>query len=130
MVGRPRKRIDKRIFESLMVRCPDFSMDKIADILECDRNTLGSWCERTYDRNFSAMREYFYSRIQAELSGVIRDEAIKKRNTKILIRYAEKYGVLDKRENQNVNMTVNEGNKIVRHLHLPKGVMEEYESDS
>lgn len=108
MLGRPKKRIDKRMFESLLIRCPEFTREKIARILECDSDTLGAWCQRTYGESFSVVKETFYDKIQAELAGVIRDEAIKKRNTQILIRYAEKYDVLDKRNVQRVDMNFSE----------------------
>ena len=49
--GRPRKEIDKKVFEGLCrIQCTE---EEIADAFECDVNTVNSWCKRTYKKGFS-----------------------------------------------------------------------------
>lgn len=49
--GRPRKEIDKKIFEGMCrIQC---TQEEIADLLECDVNTINAWCKRTYNQGFS-----------------------------------------------------------------------------
>ena len=49
--GRPRKELDKKVFEGLCrIQCTE---EEIADAFECDVNTVNSWCKRTYKKGFS-----------------------------------------------------------------------------
>ncbi len=49
--GRPRKEIDKKMFESL---CGMFcTLDDIADFFDCSQDTIERWCKRTYDEGFA-----------------------------------------------------------------------------
>lgn len=49
--GRPRKEIDKKLFESLCeIHC---TLDEIACVLSCDISTVEAWCKREYGMLFS-----------------------------------------------------------------------------
>lgn len=49
--GRPRKEIDKKIFENLCgLQC---TMQEILAVLDITDKTLSSWCRRTYGKSFS-----------------------------------------------------------------------------
>jgi len=49
--GRPKKEIDKRIFENLCaIQCVK---DEICDIFDVDEKTLTRWCKDTYNMGFS-----------------------------------------------------------------------------
>ena len=51
MAGRPRKEIDKKIFENLCgIQCTE---QEILDWFEVTDKTLNAWCKRTYGMNFS-----------------------------------------------------------------------------
>lgn len=50
-MGRPRKEIDKKIFENLCaLQCTEV---EILDWFEISEKTLNSWCKRTYGKTFS-----------------------------------------------------------------------------
>lgn len=50
--GRPRKELDKSIFEELChIQC---TRDEICSVLSVEDDTLNSWCKRTYGEGFSA----------------------------------------------------------------------------
>lgn len=49
--GRPKKEIDKKVFEGLCrIQCTE---EEIADAFECDVDTVNNWCKRTYKKCFS-----------------------------------------------------------------------------
>lgn len=52
-MGRPKKEFDKSIFENLCnIHC---TKSEIADVFECDENTLNDYCKRTYNDTFSVL---------------------------------------------------------------------------
>ena len=60
LFGRPKKKIDKNVFENLMkIQC---TKEEICAVLDISEKTLNSWCNRTYGENFSLVfkkkREY------------------------------------------------------------------------
>lgn len=49
--GRPRKDIDREIFENLCgVQC---TLAEVAAAFDCDDGTIDNWCKRTYKMGFS-----------------------------------------------------------------------------
>lgn len=51
LVGRPRKNIDKKQFQSL---CAMFcTLEEIASFFECSEDTIERWCKREYEANFA-----------------------------------------------------------------------------
>lgn len=49
--GRPKKKIDKKIFENLCaIQCTE---DEICYVLEVSDKPLNNWCKETYGENFS-----------------------------------------------------------------------------
>lgn len=64
-VGRPPIEIDKDQFEKL---CAIFCTEEdIANIFDCNIDTVSAWCERTYGQNFSEMYKKLSSRGRASL---------------------------------------------------------------
>lgn len=52
-VGRPKKIIDKRQFEELCkIQC---TRSEIANVFDCDEDTVNEWCKREYGVNFSVV---------------------------------------------------------------------------
>lgn len=50
-MGRPRKEIDQKIFESLCgIQCTEA---EICSVFDCCEDTLNAWCKRTYGETFS-----------------------------------------------------------------------------
>ena len=50
-MARPKKEIDKNIFENLCrIQC---TKDEICGVFECDEKTLTRWCNDTYSEGFS-----------------------------------------------------------------------------
>lgn len=50
-MGRPLKEIDRKVFEGLCrIQC---TQEDIADVFECDVDTITAWCKRTYNQTFS-----------------------------------------------------------------------------
>lgn len=50
-MGRPRKQIDKIMFEKLcLIQC---TQEEMCAVFACDENTLNAWCRRTYKKSFS-----------------------------------------------------------------------------
>ncbi|MBQ8823605.1 MAG: hypothetical protein IJZ64_00065 [Ruminococcus sp.] len=50
-MARPRKEIDKNIFENLCeIQC---TLEEIAGVFECSVDTIERWCKRTYKENFA-----------------------------------------------------------------------------
>lgn len=54
-VGRPRKEINKKIFENLCSR--QCTMADICAVLDITDKTLSGWCRRTYGKSFSEVFE-------------------------------------------------------------------------
>ena len=56
-MGRPRKNIDKKQFQSL---CAMFcTLQEIAGFFDCSEDTIERWCKRTYDSTFAeAFKQY------------------------------------------------------------------------
>ena len=49
--GRPKKQIDKKIFENLCkIQC---TKDDVCGIFDCDEKTITRWCQDTYEEGFS-----------------------------------------------------------------------------
>lgn len=49
--GRPRKVINQKQFEELChIQC---TQEEICAVLDCDENTINSWCKETYKKGFS-----------------------------------------------------------------------------
>lgn len=54
-MARPRKEIDKKLFENLCgIQCNE---REICDVLEVSDKTLSAWCKRTYGDSFSDVRD-------------------------------------------------------------------------
>ena len=50
-MGRPRKEIDKKIFESLCgLQC---TLEEIAGVFDCSADTIERWCKREYKQTFA-----------------------------------------------------------------------------
>lgn len=50
-VGRPRKEIDKKMFENLCgLQC---TLEEIAGAFDCSPDTIERWCKREYKENFA-----------------------------------------------------------------------------
>jgi len=50
-MARPKKQIDKRMFERLCsIQC---TKDEMCNVFECDEKTLTRWCKETYGLSFS-----------------------------------------------------------------------------
>lgn len=50
-MGRPRKEIDKKMFENLCgLQC---TLEEIAGAFDCSPDTIERWCKRTYKENFA-----------------------------------------------------------------------------
>ena len=81
--GRPRKEIDKRIFEKLCaIQC---RQEEIAEFFECDPDTINNWCKREYGKIFSVVFQEkrvagFISLRRAQFQ-----KAIEEKNTAMLI---------------------------------------------
>ena len=64
--GRPKKQIDKNIFEGL---CEKFNTKQdICEILNVDEKTITRWCKETYGKGFSEI----YSRLSAKGKSSVR----------------------------------------------------------
>ena len=51
MTGRPRKEIDKKIFENLCgLQC---TLEEIAGVFDCSADTIERWCKREYKETFA-----------------------------------------------------------------------------
>ena len=51
MTGRPRKEIDKKIFENLCgLQC---TLEEIAGVFDCSADTIERWCKREYGETFA-----------------------------------------------------------------------------
>ena len=49
--GRPRKEIDKKIFENLCgLQC---TLEEIAGVFDCSADTIERWCKREYKQTFA-----------------------------------------------------------------------------
>ena len=49
--GRPKKEIDKKIFENLCgLQC---TLEEIAGVFDCSPDTIERWCKREYKENFA-----------------------------------------------------------------------------
>lgn len=49
--GRPKKKIDKQLFENL---CAIFcTKDEIASVLDCSEDTISRWCQSEYGESFA-----------------------------------------------------------------------------
>ena len=65
VMGRPKKTIDPVQFEELCdIHC---TREEIANIFQCDENTINSWCKRTYGDTFSRCHKVFASGGKASL---------------------------------------------------------------
>jgi len=63
--GRPKAKIDKKIFENL---CKKFARSgEIASILDVHRTTLYSWAEREYNKPFKEVFEQFTNHAKVSL---------------------------------------------------------------
>lgn len=63
--GRPKKEIDKKLFESL---CGIFcTKDEIASIMECSEDTISRWCQNEYGESFADTYKKKSSRGKASL---------------------------------------------------------------
>lgn len=50
-MGRPRKELDRQIFENLCgLQC---TLEEIAGVLNCSADTVERWCKRTYKHSFA-----------------------------------------------------------------------------
>ena len=66
-MGRPRKEIDQRQFESLCaIQC---TLEEVCAVFDCDDVTLNAWCKETYGTTFS---EVFKVKRQTGLSSLRR----------------------------------------------------------
>lgn len=113
--GRPRKEIDKRLFENL---CKHFcTEEEISNILECDVVTLRNWCKREYGKDFSHVFEE--KKAYGKLSLRHLQFELAKKSPAMAIFLGKNY--LDQRDERNVEVKGNLGMTTLAEL-----MMEEY----
>lgn len=100
MVGRPRKELDKKDFESLLIiQC---SLEEVTAFFDnklggCSEDTVERWCKRTYGEKFAdvAAKKRALGRIGIRRAGI----ELAKKNAAVHIFYCKNYlGMTDKAE--------------------------------
>jgi len=95
-MARPKKEIDKEIFQSLCeIQC---TKSEICNVLHCDEKTLTRWCKEIYGQGFS---EVYKKESEAGKMSLRRMqwEAAEKGNTTMLVWLGKQYlGQKDKQE--------------------------------
>ena len=73
--GRPKKEIDRTIFESLCrIQCTE---EEIASVLKVSVDTIGRWCKRTFEQTFAEA----YKKLSAEGKSSLRRAQFKMAQT-------------------------------------------------
>ncbi len=99
--GRPRKEIDKRLFENLcIIQC---TLNEICSVLDCNNKTLETWCKREYGRNFSEVFSQIRSRGFASLRRAMYRKAVEKGDTRMMIYLANNWLDMNEKKEVKVN---------------------------
>lgn len=99
--GRPRKEIDKRLFENLcIIQC---TLNEICSVLDCNNKTLETWCKREYGRNFSEVFSQIRSRGFVSLRRAMYRKAVEKGDTRMMIYLANNWLDMNEKKEVKVN---------------------------
>jgi len=102
-MGRPRKEINKKMFESLCgIQC---TQEEICQVLDVTDKTLTNWCKKTYNKSFSEIFKSKRGIGKVSLRRAQWQKAVKNKDTTMLIFLGKQY--LDQSDKKDVGISGN-----------------------
>lgn len=102
-MGRPRKEINKKMFENLCgIQC---TQEEICQVLDVTDKTLTNWCKKTYNKSFSEIFKSKRGIGKVSLRRAQWQKAVKNKDTTMLIFLGKQY--LDQSDKKDVGISGN-----------------------